>query len=187
MIKKIIIDIFLKLRKLKYYLFSNNRNVIGVFKAFQPVVLRGEGKIEFGENVKIGVINSPNFYNGYAYIEARKKQSKIIFKNNININNCFSVTAEKSIEIGNHVLIGNNCKILDSNFHDLHPQRRHDSDPNPESVVIKDNVFIGDNVTILKGVVVEENTVIGSGSVVTKSFKGNLIIAGVPAEIIGEI
>ena len=187
MIKERIINLFLRLRRYKYSLFSNNKRVKGSFRALQPVVVRGKGSVSFGENNKFGVINSPNFYNGYCFIEARNSDAEIIFKNNVNSNNCLSITAEHFIEIGNDVLIGNCCKISDSNFHNLALEKRLETDPNPEPVIIKDNVFIGDNVTILKGVVLGENLVVGSGSLVTKSFKDNVVIAGVPAKIIREL
>ena len=45
-------------------------------------------------------------------------------------------------------------------------------------------MFIGDNVTILKGVTIGANSVIGSGSVVTKNIPENTIAAGVPAKVI---
>ena len=54
-------------------------------------------------------------------------------------------------------------------------------------VSIKDNVWIGSNVTILDGVTVGENSVIAAGAVVNKSFPNNVIIGGIPAEIIKRI
>ena len=127
------------------------------------------------------------FYNSYAYIEARRKESKISFGNNVHINNAFTVISEKQITIKNHVLIGYNCHISDSNFHDLNPKSRNETDSNTQEVIINDNVFIGNNVTILKGVVIGENSVIASNSVVTKSFPKNVIIGGNPAKFIKEL
>lgn len=170
-----------------YGFHSNNKNVSGVYKAYQPVVLRGVGAIQFGEEVAIGVINSPNLYTSYAYIEARTRGSEITFGNNVSINNNFSATAEKKITIGNDCLIGFNCKISDSNFHDLDPDNRLQTDPNPQEVIISDNVFIGNDVTILKGVTIGKNSVVAARSVVTKSFKDNVVIAGNPAKVIKEL
>ena len=61
---------------------------------------------------------------------------------------------------------------------------RDSTDPEPQEVVIEDNVFIGNNVTILKGVRIGKNTVVAAGSVVTKSFPNDVVIGGVPAQII---
>lgn len=186
-IMKKIRDLFLILRKWKYSFWSNNKHVIGGFKGKYPVVFRGQGEVVIGENVQMGVVNSPNFYNSYAYIEPRNKDSRIIFENHISINNNFSAVSEKQITIKNHVLIGSNCKISDSNFHDLNPEKRNQTDPFPEAVTIGENVFIGNDVTILKGVVIGRNSVVGSNSVVTKSFPNDVIIAGNPAKEIGQI
>ncbi len=181
------IKVYRSLRRFKYAFLSNNRNIEESYKAHQPVVCNGLGKISFGANVNFGVINSPFFYNSYSYIEARNKDASISFGNNVNINNSFSVISEKRITIGNDVLIGYNCQIADSDFHDLRKDKRQQTDPSPEEVIIKNNVFIGNNVTILKGVVLGENVVVASGSVVTKSFPENIIIGGVPAKILKEL
>lgn len=187
MIKKLLVKSLLNIRKIKYSLYSNNRRVSGRFKAHQPVVLRGKGEISFKKNVNLGVINSPMYYNGYAYIEARSEVAKVNFGEDIHINNAFSAISEKSITVGNNVLIGYNCQIYDSNFHDLHIDNRFNKDPNPMKVVIKSNVFIGNNVVILKGVTIGENSVVASNSIVTKSFPENVVIGGNPAKIISQL
>ncbi|MBT0608838.1 acyltransferase [Aequorivita echinoideorum] len=187
MIKKYFIKLLLACSKAKYAFLSNNKNISGSAKKHQPIICNGRGSICFGENVHFGVVNSPMFYNSYAYIEARTENSNIIFGNNIFINNNFSAISEKSISIGNNVLIGYNCNISDSFFHNLEIKKRIETDPNPQTVIIGNNVFIGNNVTILKGVNIGANCVIAAGSVVTKSFPENSIIAGIPASIIKTI
>jgi acetyltransferase-like isoleucine patch superfamily enzyme len=39
----------------------------------------------------------------------------------------------------------------------------------------------------LDGVILESNTVVAAGSVVTKSFEGNCVIAGIPAKVIKKL
>lgn len=51
-------------------------------------------------------------------------------------------------------------------------------------VTIGKNVWIGDNVCIMPGVSIGDNCIIGAGSVITKSFPENTVIAGIPAKII---
>lgn len=187
MIKHYTANFILKFRKLVYKCYNTNKNINGNFSAVQPVVFRGKGRITFGNNVKFGILNSPMLYNTYAYVEARHTKSKISIGNHVSINNNFSVSSEKSIVIGDHTLIGYNCNISDSNFHDLNPLNREHTDLDPQEVVIGKNVFIGNNVTILKGVSIGDNSVIAASSIVTKSFAENLIIAGNPAKIIREL
>lgn len=50
--------------------------------------------------------------------------------------------------------------------------------------IIGDNCFLGMNCTIMPGVQLGDNTIVGSGAVVTKSFPGNVVIAGCPAKVV---
>lgn len=97
-------------------------------------------------------------------------------------NNCgfsgVSIVCWKSIKIGNNVMVGADTCIGDT---DDHPERLGTS---PESVEIKDNVFIGMHCLILKGVTIGENSIIGAGSVVTKDIPANCVAAGVPCKVI---
>ena len=54
-------------------------------------------------------------------------------------------------------------------------------------VQIKDKVWIGFNVIILKGITIGEGAVIGAGSIVTKDVPAYTIVAGNPARIIREL
>lgn len=58
----------------------------------------------------------------------------------------------------------------------------HEHDGKP--VHIGENSWCGAGVTILPGVVIGKDVIVGAGSVVTKEFPDNLIIAGDPAKII---
>lgn len=49
---------------------------------------------------------------------------------------------------------------------------------------IGDNCFIGMNAIIMPGVTLGNNVIVGSGSVVTKSFPDDVVVAGNPAKII---
>lgn len=48
-------------------------------------------------------------------------------------------------------------------------------------VEVRNNVFIGCNVTILAGSVIEDNVIVGAGSLVKGLLKSNSVFAGVPA------
>jgi len=95
--------------------------------------------------------------------------------------------SNEGISIGNKTVIGTNFSVVDSDFHYLNPDKRHDPNPPSAPVKIGDNVFIGNNVTILKGVTIGDNSVVGSNSVVTKNVPDNVIVAGNPARIIREL
>lgn len=51
-------------------------------------------------------------------------------------------------------------------------------------VVIGKNVWIGNNVTILKDRKIGDNSIVAAGAVVSGKFPANVIIGGIPARII---
>jgi maltose O-acetyltransferase len=180
--------IFQYLRILKYKILSNCKNIVGKPIYNQPTQLLGEGYLYFGKNVNLGVISSPFFYSGYGYIDARKLHSKIIIDDNVWINNNFNICSEgEGIIIGKDTLIGLNFEVSDSDFHNLHPDKRIKGIPKTGKVVIGKNVFIGSNVKILKGVTIGDNSVIANSAVVVKSIPANSIAGGNPAKIIKEL
>lgn len=177
---------FVTLRVWKYKFLSDCKNVTGKPNLYLPLLLKGNGKISFGNNVQIGVTASPNFYSHYCYLEARNKESEISIGNNVSINNAFSAVAFSKITIQKNVLIGINCSIIDNDGHEVEVAKRHD-EPKSVAVLIEENVFIGDNVTILKGVTIGKNSVIGNGSIVTKNIPENVIAAGNPTKVIRDL
>lgn len=88
------------------------------------------------------------------------------------------------IKIGNNVHIVSGCNFVN---HDGGVLILRDKYPDLEltaPIEIGSNVYIGMNCTILPGVKIGDNVIIGAGSVVTKSFQGGVVIAGVPAKVI---
>ena len=57
----------------------------------------------------------------------------------------------------------------------------HGKPPASKKIIIGRNCWIGANVIILPGVQLNDGVIVGAGSVVTKSFGKNLVIAGNPA------
>lgn len=102
------------------------------------------------------------------------------------------IGATHHIKIGNNVLMGSNIYITDHN-HGCYRgnEQSHPSIPPIErlldsnlSVLIDDNVWIGNNVTILPGVSVGRGSILAAGAVVTKDVPQDVVVAGVPAVII---
>ena len=180
--------IFQKSRILKYKILSNCALVEGRPICHLPTLLAGKGKIIFEGKVNLGVVASPLFYSTYTYIEARNVNSVVKIENGVWINNNASIISDgEGIYIGSDTLIGPNFSVYDSDFHNVSPFRRNDGSHKTCAVVINKNVFIGANVTILKGVTVGENSVIANGSVVNKSIPANVIAGGNPCKILKNI
>lgn len=90
------------------------------------------------------------------------------------------------------VKIGDNCMIapqvaIYTATHPIDPALRNSGRELGKPVTIGDNCWIGGHATINPGVTLGNNVVVGAGSVVTKNFGDNVVIAGNPAKIIKEI
>jgi len=165
-------------------MFSDNSPVLKHAIINQPVRYMGKGSININGAI-IGVGPSPMFLTSYAHLEAREIQAIIRVGQGTAINNNASIIAEKSlIEIGARCLIGANFSVMDSDFHGLEIVNRRNGEYDCQEVIVGDDVFIGNNVTILKGVKIECGAVIGSNSLVTSNVEPNAIYAGNPAKFI---
>jgi acetyltransferase-like isoleucine patch superfamily enzyme len=177
-----------RLRVTKYKYLSNAKNVTGNGNFVQPVLLSGRGTIIFGEDVYLGTEQSPFFYSGYCYIDARKPTAKIVFGDRVWSNNNLTLISEEAgISIGQDTIIGTNVEIYDTDFHNINPARRKEAEVSSRRVDIGENVWIGSNVKILKGVRIGNNSIIGNNSVVTKDVPADSIWGGVPAVLLKKI
>jgi len=91
-----------------------------------------------------------------------------------------------SAKEGKHILVGDECmfsrnaKIMTS---DGHPIFQNNVLVNQaKDIRIENNVWLADNVTILKGVHIGKNSVVGINSTVTKNIVSSTIVAGNPAK-----
>jgi acetyltransferase-like isoleucine patch superfamily enzyme len=172
----------------KYRALSDCARVSGSPVVLQPVLLLGKGAISFGRDVEFGWPTSMRFYSGYCHVEASTPGSKIEFGDGVQVNNNAFIKSEgPGIRIGANALIGSCVEILDSDFHELHPERRRGGKPQMGAVELEENVFVGDGAKILKGVRIGAHSVIGAGSVVTRSIPAGVIAAGNPARVIGAV
>lgn len=111
------------------------------------------------------------------------------------------ILAEREIRIGDRVMFSFNVVLADTDFHPLDPAQRMldaiaisplragHARPVIEAaeVVIEDDVWVGPNVTILKGVTIGAGAFIEPGSLVTRDVPARARVLGNPAQIIGEV
>jgi len=91
----------------------------------------------------------------------------------------------KGIVIGNDVLIASGCKFIDHDHGSAMGELIRTQNSIKKPIHIEDDVWLGFNVTILKGVTIGKGAIVAAGSVVTKNVLPNEIWAGVPAKKIG--
>lgn len=168
------------IRKTKIFI-NGNRNVIQIKSGCRingtEIFIRGNDNfIEIGDDCNI---KGAKFW---------------IEDNNNSIRLGKMVTIEKETQLacieGCRIIIGSDCMFSSSiairtgdshSIVDLGGKRINPS----KDVIIGSHVWIGNNATLNKGVEISNNCVVGSGSILTKSFlKENCIIAGIPATIV---
>ena len=118
--------------------------------------------------------------------QPRYKSSEKFIGRNVSTNNNIFICAANYIDIGDDTLVGQNVIIMDFEAHGIEPEKRRLLGP-IGTIRISENVWIGNNVTILKNSEIGENSIIAAGTVVSRKFTKNVIIGGVPAKIIKEI
>lgn len=118
------------------------------------------------------------FVHGPLVIGNRKN---IVVGKGCSINRGVTVQGFGEVRIGDYVVLSNNAMILDANLDLDHLVATNERRHIPESVTIGSYCWIGANAIILPGVSLGDRTIVGAGSVVTKSFAGNGLIAGNPA------
>ena len=98
------------------------------------------------------------------------------------------MASRSRILIGNKVLFGPNVTVIGGNhntsvngkyLYDVLEKRPGDD----QDITFEDDIWVGSNVTILKGVTLGRGCVIGAGSLVNKSIPPYAIAAGIPAKV----
>jgi acetyltransferase-like isoleucine patch superfamily enzyme len=158
-----------------------NGNIIG-----SPLEIIGGEYISIGNNVFIGKNGVISAWDNYMNV---KYTPRLTMGNDIIIQTYCHITSINRIEIKDGTIIGKWVTITDnahgkSEWEDLliSPIKRNLYSPGP--VIIDENVWIGDKVTILPNVHIGKNAIIGANSVVTKDIPDNCVAAGIPARVI---
>jgi acetyltransferase-like isoleucine patch superfamily enzyme len=179
---------FLSLRDILYTAWvSREFKSIGVGSILHSNLLIIGGKfITIGDNCSIGSRSVLTVWNKHEY---EIQNTNLIIGNNVSIGADSHITAINRIQICDNVLTGKKITITDNAHGDsklatlLLPtfeRKLYSSGP----VIIEENVWLGDKVTILPNVRIGKNSIIGSNAVVTKDIPSNCIAGGIPARVL---
>ena len=150
----------------------------------RPFDIRGKKYISVGSNFTTGKGCRLEAYpiNG--------RDCKVLtFGDNVQINDYVHITAMEGVTIGNNVLLASKIYISDCS-HGSYAGDENDSSPlsipkdrafSTKKVIIEDNVWLGEFVSVLPGVTIGKGTIVGANSVVTRSLPANVIAVGSPA------
>lgn len=155
------------------------------------------------ENRKYVTIGQKGIINAHFIFESEK--GEVIIGDNVHLGGVTFISRNK-IEIQDDVTMAWGITIYDHNSHSIYWEERKNDNQQcyddyvncngnnvankdwscvaDAAIVIESKVWIGFNVTILKGVTIGEGSVIGAKSVVTKNVEPWTVIAGNPAVVV---
>ena len=171
----------LSIQKIRTIIFFSSSRLIRF-----PIIIRGKKYIDFGSKLTTGEGCRFEAYNN------QKSKKSLIFGKNIQLNDHVHITAMNKVFIGDNVLMASKIYISDCS-HGFYNGEEMDSSPeqhpidrsyNVSEVIIEDNVWLGEFVSVLPGVTIGKGAIIGSNSVVTKDIPANTIAVGSPAKVI---
>jgi acetyltransferase-like isoleucine patch superfamily enzyme len=151
----------------------------------QKVKIRGLGKVEIGKGCFFGTKIGGRSY-GESEIQVKFKDSRIKIGDNVCTNNNLFISCAKNIIIGSNTVIGERVTIFDFEGHGIRPSERKKMGI-IGIVEIGENVWIGNNVIILRDTYIGDNTIVAAGAIVKGSFPANVLIGGIPAKVIKQL
>ena len=170
-----------------YTLYIRNALYYAKDAHFQrPTTIVGGGKIRIGENTYFSPFLELCAWENY---RGEKFSQSIVIGKNCYFGRNNHISSINSIIIGDSLLTGRNVTIIDNNHGSIEYEymivppleRRMVS---KGSVVIGNNVWIGDKATILAGVRIGDGAIVAANSVVTKDIPDYCVVGGNPAKIL---
>ena len=192
LIFKLAIHIVNKLRHLYICLF--NRYIKTLLKSYgkgvyfsQSLVYMGLNNVSIGNNFRAGKRLKLRTFNCW---KEKVYTPSIVIGDNVNIETDCHISAINKVSIGNNVLIASFVYISDhthGNVNDLGtpllpPLERPLYSKGP--VIIEDDVWLGEKVSVMAGVHIGRGAIIGANSVVTKDIPAYAIAVGSPSKVI---
>ncbi len=163
---------------------KNNQVVLKNARLFKNLFINLKGN-----NKKIIVQGTNKIINNLKLVSIRGDNQLITIGENFSCGGCEVQMndGDEVLSIGEGALFSWGIKIRTSDGHSIVDLETQKAINLPQDVNIGEHVWIGEDVKLLKGAIIPDNSVVGSGSIVTKSFAEegqNIVIAGVPAKVV---
>jgi acetyltransferase-like isoleucine patch superfamily enzyme len=172
--------------------------------AYQKVRIDGLKNLRIGKIIRIGTDYEHTASTQQNNLTSIRVEGELIFKGDFTIGKgckihvgknaiCILgdggyITSNTSLLVLHHLKIGKgciiswDCQFIDEDFHEIQYAGRKDK---PNKIIIGDHVWIGCNVTILKGSVIPDGCIVSANSLVRQDFEEkNSLISGNPAKIV---
>lgn len=124
---------------------------------------------------------------GYDYSIYVAENAKLIFGNMSSVASDSKIICTESIELGDFARIGSECKLIDTNFHELIDTKSNEVFSKSNPIRIGNYNFIGTRVLILSKTQTPDYCTIASMSLCNKdytSFGPNVLLGGIPCELL---
>ncbi|HEX8549903.1 MAG TPA: DapH/DapD/GlmU-related protein [Cytophagaceae bacterium] len=187
-------DLYISLRGYFFYLKSEEvkKKFLNYGEGFStlpsPCILKNPRYISIGKNFSALGNLRLEAWDSYG---TQRFSPRLIIGDNVCFNTDIHIGCIDLVKIGNNVLLASRIFISDHSHGEisqealaLPPVKRPLCSKGP--VIIEDNVWVGEGVSILAGVTIGRNSIIGANAVVTKSIPENSVAIGVPAKVINK-
>jgi acetyltransferase-like isoleucine patch superfamily enzyme len=139
-----------------------------------------------GNNNDITIESDINLFNTTIRIRANKNIIKIGQGTSVNGATLISMGEDNSLIIGKDCMFADEIDIWNTDSHPFFSIENGLQLNNSRPIIIGNHVWIGRQVSILKGVCIGDGAIIGMKTLVTKNIPKNTLNVGVPSKVIKE-
>jgi acetyltransferase-like isoleucine patch superfamily enzyme len=153
--------------------FQAGRN----FRVFGSLVVRGPGRVVFGDNVRVINRTTPFTHSPDAVITVGNRVDLVAVR----------FGCAQKISIGDRSQVSE-CRIMDTDFHSIAVNRRDPDAPvRTAGITIGENVWIAPETAVLPGTTIGDNSVIAFGAICSGAVPANVVMVGNPARVAGKV
>lgn len=158
-----------------------------VFKLYEPIPHFVKCKFTFADNSLISIKSSFDIIKNLE-VMSEAKGSQLIIGKDFGINSGYILFHKKEnnkIEIGDDCMCAKGITIRTCDGHKIKSLETGEIINEDKDIKIGNHVWLGQEVTVLKGSEVPNNTTVAFRAIVTKKFTDeNTILAGAPAKVV---